>query len=144
MSILPYMLSYIYIYTNIPTDTCLGICFYPSYLHSFISYYSLPHTYIYRYSYCVYVRAYMYATFLSLLLHSYMHVIHIHLQYYLSLFSFFVFSFSLFLYIGIPSMSILEHDRARRFITLIDEIYDAGIIITYVDRAYQYLCTVYS
>jgi predicted ATPase len=28
---------------------------------------------------------------------------------------------------GIPQLSVLEHDRARRFITLIDEVYDAGI-----------------
>ena len=28
---------------------------------------------------------------------------------------------------GIPVLSVLEHDRARRFITFIDEIYDAGV-----------------
>ena len=28
---------------------------------------------------------------------------------------------------GIPRLSVIKHDRARRFITLIDEIYDAGI-----------------
>ena len=33
---------------------------------------------------------------------------------------------TIFLY-GVPVLSVLEHDRARRFITLIDEIYDAGI-----------------
>jgi predicted ATPase len=33
---------------------------------------------------------------------------------------------TVFLY-GIPVLSVLEHDRARRFITLIDEIYDAGV-----------------
>ena len=33
---------------------------------------------------------------------------------------------TVFLY-GVPVLSVLEHDRARRFITLIDEIYDAGI-----------------
>ncbi len=27
---------------------------------------------------------------------------------------------------GIPKMSIVNHDRARRFITFVDEVYDAG------------------
>jgi len=30
--------------------------------------------------------------------------------------------------LGVPQMSILEHDKARRFITLIDEMYDAGVL----------------
>jgi predicted ATPase len=33
---------------------------------------------------------------------------------------------------GIPVLSVLEHDRARRFITLIDEVYDAGIHLIWV------------
>lgn len=28
---------------------------------------------------------------------------------------------------GVPKLSVLHHDKARRFITLIDEIYDAGV-----------------
>ena len=28
---------------------------------------------------------------------------------------------------GIPQLSVLHHDRARRLITLIDEVYDAGV-----------------
>lgn len=30
---------------------------------------------------------------------------------------------------GIPVMSVLKHDRARRFITLVDELYDAGVLL---------------
>lgn len=29
---------------------------------------------------------------------------------------------------GIPQMSVLAHDKARRFITLVDEMYDAGVL----------------
>ncbi len=32
----------------------------------------------------------------------------------------------------IPRMSILEHDKGRRFITLIDEIYDSGVLLYWV------------
>ena len=33
---------------------------------------------------------------------------------------------------GIPTMSVLKHDHARRFITLIDELYDAKVHVTSV------------
>jgi len=36
---------------------------------------------------------------------------------------------------GIPTLSVLGHDRARRFITLVDEVYDAGKIIRWTSAA---------
>ena len=32
---------------------------------------------------------------------------------------------------GVPQLSVLEHDKARRFITLVDEIYDAGCVLVW-------------
>ena len=40
---------------------------------------------------------------------------------------------TIFLY-GIPMLSVLEHDKARRFITLIDEVYDAGIHLVWASE----------
>ena len=36
---------------------------------------------------------------------------------------------------GVPILSVLKHDKARRFITLIDEIYDAGKRLTWTSDA---------
>ena len=39
---------------------------------------------------------------------------------------------------GIPILSILEHDRARRFFTLIDEVYDASIHLVWNQNFNKY------